>query len=569
MSKGLRTDRPSDPSRVMIDSKLRHAWGKERRFHHTRGLCYLVVWAVVLILVDLLVDWLFLASYKAPWWARPALLGINVVTLAVVLHRYWWRHLRGFDPVRVALEFERKHPELNSLLVSYVQISDETLSQTDASPALVAALRRQAVTVTEPMNFKEVISYRLLARLMVFSLGVVAAFGAISVYKTEFFRTLLERMLNPVLHIEYPTRTVIDRISGDLTVQQGAVVVLTATAGGEVPEKGALNVKAEDGSWESLGLLRARAGSNVFAYKFSDARRTFDYYVRLGDCKSDAFRVTVVPAPKVLAKKIRLDFPPHTHRPAENNESYYVEVPEGTKVTWWMKLDLPVKAAQLRRNFQDANSVDLKISASGLEVEADVTAQQSFDYQFRWKLAEHEFVYDTPGAYTVNVTPDLPPDVEIVQPMEDEKATVRKRLMVKYHATDDYGLAEANLVYSVNDGAPQKWKIADLGERKELTEPLEKKLVELIPALKEQDVVTYYVEVADNRAGPRGHNVSRSHARRVYVVSEEEYLRSIMEEQLRWMTEVEEMRVEERKASKQVGDLKDAETQPASRPSRP
>ena len=273
------------------------------------------------------------------------------------------------------------------------------------------------------------------------------------------------------------------------------------------------------------GPAAVRAGHNVFAYKFNDARRSFDYYVRLGDCKSGTFRVEVIPAPKVLAKKIHLDYPSYTHRPGENNESYYVEVPEGTKITWWMKLDRPVKEAKLRRNFQDANSVDLKITENGLVVEADVTALQAFDYQFRWKLATHEFVYDTPGAYTVNVTPDLPPDVEIVQPMEDEKATVRKRLMVTYHATDDYGLSESNLIYSVNDGAPQKWKIADLGDRKELTEPVEKKLTELIPALKEQDVVTYYIEVADNRAGPRGHNVTRSHARRVYVVSEEEYLR--------------------------------------------
>lgn len=615
-----------DPSRALIEGKLRHAWGKERRFHHARGLCILVVWAVALILVDLLVDWLFLASYRAPGWARLALLGINLVTLAVVVQRYWWRHLRGYDPVRVALEFERKHPELKSLLVSYVQISDETLGQTDASPALVAALRRQAVTTTQPMNFKEVISYRLLAKLMVFSLGVVAAFGAISIYKTEFFHTLLQRMLNPQWNIAYPTRTTIASTSGNLTVRQGNPVELEAAAGGEVPQRGSIYIKADDGSWETLALLKkanlkslppaagpttaaatapatapaSRPGTrattttaatapapataalaartpapNEFAYRLFDARRSFEYYIRLGDCKSSTFRVEVIPAPKVLSKKITLTFPPHTHRAAENNESYYVEVPEGTKVTWQMRLDRPVREARLRRNFQDANSVDLKIRDGGLTVECDVAAQQSFDYQFRWKLASHGFVYDTPGAYTVNVTPDLPPDVEIVQPMEDEKATVNKRLMVKFHATDDYGLAEANLIYSIDEGAPQKWKIADLGDRKELTEPLEKKLSDLIPGLKEQDVVaksilvTYYIEVADNRAGPRGHNVSRSHKRRVYVVTTEEYLRSIMEERLRWMTEVEEMRVEERKASKQVGELKNAETQPASQPSKP
>ena len=38
--------------------------GQGAALHHTRGLCYLVVWVVAMILVDLLVDWLFLASYR-------------------------------------------------------------------------------------------------------------------------------------------------------------------------------------------------------------------------------------------------------------------------------------------------------------------------------------------------------------------------------------------------------------------------------------------------------------------------------------------------------------------------
>ena len=59
-------------------------------------------------------------------------MGINAATLAVVLHRYWWRHLRKYDPVRVALEFERKHPELNSLLVKHTgQAPDKVIRDTD------------------------------------------------------------------------------------------------------------------------------------------------------------------------------------------------------------------------------------------------------------------------------------------------------------------------------------------------------------------------------------------------------------------------------------------------------
>ena len=564
MSKERREHFSDDGSRAVVEHKLRDAWHKERRFHHTRGLCFLLVWAATLVLLDLLIDWLFLANYRAPGWSRMALLAVNAVAILVVLYRYWWRHLRRYDAVRVSLEFERKHPELKSLLVSYVQISDEALAETHASPALVAAMRRQAVTVTRPMNFKEVISYRLLTRLLVFSAGVLALFAGLSAYKTDFFRTLLHRMLNPVAHIEYPTRTVIERVTGDLTVQQGQAATLTAVCSGEIPPKGTLYVRAQDGSWEELSLLKSTR--NAFAYRFSEVRQSFDYYVQIGDDKSRRHRLRVIPAPKVLAKQVMLEYPKHTNLPAEQLDSYYVEAPEGTEITWRLKLNQRLDSAEMLRNFQDPNA--MRISEDGHVVELTRKAWQSFDYQFRWRTAAHGFVYETPGAYTVNVIPDMAPEVEIVRPRGDEKATVGKRLMVAYRATDDYGLSEARLVFSVGEAPEQKWKIGPL-KGKDLSASFEKKLAELIANLAEDTVVTYCLEVADNRAGERGANVSRSFKRRLFIVSVEEYLRGILEEQLRWIAEVEELRVEERQAGKEVDSMKYAETQPASQPSKP
>jgi len=562
MSNG-KTTRSDVKERRYVHRKLRSAWHKERRFHHLRGVCYLAIWAVVLVLVDLLVDWLFLAGYNAPGWARVVLLGINAVTLLAVLYAYWWRHLRRYDPVRVALEFEGKHPELKSLLVSYIQIDDAASEAMQASPGLVGALRREAIAVTRPMNFKEVVSYRLLGRLAMFSACVLGFFAAVSVYKSDFFRTLLRRLMNPVAQLEYPTRTVIERVSGDLSVQQGTSLALTAVCAGELPEKGTLHVKADDGDWEKLGFVRSRGA--VYSYRFSEVRASFDYYVRVGDDVSERHRVEVIPAPKVIEKRITLAFPPHTKLPAEQRDSYYVEVPEGTKVTWWLKCDRPVSAARMVRG-QDANGLEdaneLAVTAGGTEVTCTQTVWESFDYRFRWQLAGHGFIYDTPGAYTVHVTPDTPPAVEIVEPWEDEKATVRKRLTVTYRASDDYGLSQARLVYSVDDGPEQRWVIGPL-DGKSAERTFEKKLVELVPGLATDQVVTYHVEVADNRGDRRGPNVSASRKRRVYVVSIEEYLRSILEEQLRWIAEVKELRTEERTADQQVEAMKSqAATQP-------
>jgi len=564
MSKRAREHFAGDESRAVVEHKLRDAWHKERRFHHTRGFCFLLVWASALVLLDLLVDWLFLASYRTPGWSRMILLGLNAATLVIVLYRYWWRHLQRYDPIRVSLEFERKHPELKSLLVSYVQISDEALAETHGSPALAVAMRRQAVTTTRPMNFKEVISYRLLTRLLLFSACVLTLFAGLSVYKTPFFRTLLYRMLNPVSHREYPTRTVIERVTGDLTIQQGQAATITAVCSGEIPLKGWLYVRAKDGPWETLGFLKS--GGDAFAYRFSNVPQSFDYYVRLGDDESGRHRVRVIPAPKVLERRILLKYPEHTNLGTQELDSYYVEVPEGTEVTWRMRLDQRLQSAEMLRNFQDANA--MQVREVGHVVEYTRKVWESFDYQFRWKTAGHGFVYETPGSYTVNVIPDTAPEVEITQPLGDEKATVRKRLMVTYRATDDYGLSEARLIFSVGDGPEQTWKIGPLSG-KDLKPSFEKKLAELIPNLAEDTVVTYCLEVADNRAGERGSNVSRSFKRRVFIVSVEEYLRSILEEQLRRIAEVEEMRVEEKEAGKEVGSMKYAETQPASQPSKP
>jgi len=566
MADSDRTSRALAEGRAFVEHKLRKAWRKERRFHHLRGLCFLLIWAVVLVLVDLLIDWLFLASYGMPGWSRLLLVGLNAATLLVVLHHYWWRFLRGYDPVRVALEFERKHPELKSLLVSFVQITDEAREQTHASPALVLALRRQAVAATRPLNFKEVISYRLLARLLEFSLVLTGLFAGIAAYKTDFFATLLHRILNPTSSREYPTRTVIERVTGDLSVQQGTSLTISATCSGEVPASGTLTVQADDGPAEALTFLPARG--SVFAYRFNEVRRSFRYTIRLGDDESDTFRIDVVPAPKIVEKRIGLEFPAHMHRKAETHDSYYIEVPEGTKVTWWLRCDRPVSSALMVRNGRDPN--ELTIRDGGHVVEYTTVAWKSFDYRFRWKLLAHpEFIYDTAGAYAVNVTPDVAPMVEIIEPYQDEKATIRKTLSVTFRAADDYGLSEARLVYSVNDGEPSTWRIGPLSGPSVKTS-FEKKLTELLSSLKVDDVVTYHVAVSDNRTGERGPNVAQSRPRRVYVVSIEEYLRGILEEQMRWVSEVEELRVEEKQADGEVQTMKkEAQTQPTSQPSNP
>jgi len=109
---------------LSIEEKLRQAWKQEQRFFHIRGLSRLLIWAIALLLIDLLVDWqiFFRSRLSGP---TILLLIVNVGILAWIAWHEWLRFLKRYDPLRVSLEVESKHPELLSVLVSYTLLEEK------------------------------------------------------------------------------------------------------------------------------------------------------------------------------------------------------------------------------------------------------------------------------------------------------------------------------------------------------------------------------------------------------------------------------------------------------------
>ena len=58
--------------------------------------------------------------------------------------------------------------------------------------------------------------------------------------------------------------------------------------------------------------------------------------------------------------------------------------------------------------------------------------------------------------YNVRVVADAVPDLELLEPTSSGLATVNKRLNIKSHGSDDYGLAQGWLVYSVTGESQER-----------------------------------------------------------------------------------------------------------------
>jgi hypothetical protein len=207
----------------------------------------------------------------------------------------------------------------------------------------------------------------------------------------------------------------------------------------------------------------------------------------------------------------------------------------------------------------------MKLGAGGRTASVAWDVKESFPFHFRWTEGEHGFVYDSDVTYFVRVTVDTPPEVEIIAPTEDDKATVQKKLAIRYRAADDYGISKATVIYSLN-GGPEQARPIGAFDKASVEEEAVWPLRESIPALKEGDALTFAVEVADNREGGGGPQVVRSRPIRLDIVSIVDYLRYMAEKRAKLIKEVQAMHEDETDASKEVKTLEDTPVPSAGKP---
>jgi hypothetical protein len=537
----------AEESGAMIDEKLLEAWKQEQRFFHLRGLARFLIWLVAMVLVDLVVDWqiFFRARWEAP---GTLLLILNIAVLAWVLWREWLRHLKPFDSLRVALEVENKHPELRSVLVSFTQFKDFDAEEAQASPALLEAMRLQAISLTRPLDFREVVDFRQLKSLALVSLASIVIFMAIGFEWQEQMGLLFKRMLGEQL--EYPTETRILSTTGDMTIKSGDTVTISTKVEGLIPGKGHLFVRFESGEEKSLEKLVA---GNVYTWEIPSVSERFSYYVETGDDRSDDFTISVSPTPEITDTSIVLSYPEYLDQNDSTADSFNLSVPQGTRIKWTLKCQPAIRALKVTLGEDELNA---DISADGTEAVFEMAAEEPVKYSFQWTEKKYGFEYDD-IQHLVRVVPDRVPDIELVEPLGNGVATVDKVLQLVANATDDHQLGEATLLYSINGGEEKRIAIGKLsGTQKEIrySWSLNEKLTG-DEKLKPTDKVTFSIEVSD-MAPPLGSHINISTTRRLTILSEEGYLAWFKSELEAQREIIVKARDSERRATTEVSKLK-------------
>jgi len=518
-----------------LSAYIRGVWQKKQTLSWMSGALAFIFWGVLLFLAGMLIDWLTFM----PATGRMILFSVMLIGALVMAWRGGWKHLRLFNARNTALQIEETIGGRDSLLVTAVQLGDAT-DASGASQGMVASTCKRAEGEVDQLVTEQIVSFSVLRRPLLY-VAILALFvGGFSGIRDGFIGAGLARLLPPWGSMKYPTRTTIQLKTRDLVVKEGESALLEADIEGVVPKEAQITLRPASGK---PFKRKVSIEEGAFEYVINSAHLSFEYRIFAGDDRTDWQVVTVIAAPRIKKADVTLTYPEYTRRATETIDALTLTVPEGTDLKWVLHLDRAVSDAVVSTS--DSEPRSLAVSDDGKQVTMQEVASSSRAYSFAWTEKSKGYRFTSPSSY-LQVRPDEEPQVELTKPEKNIFATLGREVKLAYRARDDHGIGEATVRYRVNkveensvaiptpDPDQQGEVVIDWDYRTALTN------------LVVGDTVTFVVEMADRYPGEGGPHRVRTQARRLSVLSKNDYLTRMYRQKVRLLTMVKNIYREER-----------------------
>ncbi|MDE0360100.1 MAG: hypothetical protein OXI74_02920, partial [Rhodospirillaceae bacterium] len=247
-----------------------------------------------------------------------------------------------------------------------------------------------------------------------------------------------------------PQRIVVS--PGDGAVRRGGDLVIDAYAQGFDPVAAEVFARFESSEdWESAPML---ADDGLFEFTFFAVREPVSYYVVAAGVHSEEFQVDVVDLPRVRNVALTYHYPRWTQLETETEDpGDDISAVAGTRVEVEVTTDQPLGEAELI-----VNGETLEMTADGAVATGVLEVSESGEYYVSTYFADDPVRLT--DDYFIDVIPDNKPEVSVVRPGRDWRASNIEEVSVRVEARDDFGLDRLELHYSVNGG---EYNVVELG----------------------------------------------------------------------------------------------------------
>jgi hypothetical protein len=429
------------------------------------------------------------------WWSRsqtvpspgmvPAL-GILAVMAAATSAIVALRSARSSD--WLARRIERRFPELDARLLTAIGETRQThklgfLQQTVVAEALTHARKNDWETIVSDRSLT-LAKFAQTATLC----GFVLVLGNLILDdRGNRGLGLLPGGSNPLAE---PITIKVE--PEDTGIERGTSLLVMARFDARLPAEVRLAYR-KPGAESAVLSMSKSLNDPLFAARIQSVDHDLAYCVQYDDETTRWYKVTVFDYPELVRADARLSFPAYTgmsETVVEDTRS--VTAVEGTRLTLIMRLNKPVAEAKLvpdsgraSPNGKDSKpsdtvSVEAAIKNS-LSLNADPVEPNTYTVslvldqsrRYRLQLVDADGRKNKlPPEFTINVTPNRPPDVKLVAPARDVQVSPIEELAIKARVYDDFGLRRYGVSYSIAGQPPQEIVLGESApgkERREVT----------------------------------------------------------------------------------------------------
>lgn len=494
-----------------LAAKLWALYKKERNISVFQGLLLLATLWTSLLALGFLLSLIFVTT----GWAKFLFLTGTAGTLLLAAKFFVLPSVRKPNPSSLAKKAEAGFPELEDRLISAFELAPYVRDPKGFSPQLVEAVIGEAYQKAGNKDFTRLADRRPLKKAARVALLSIFLTALLSLVSWPIFKLSLTALANPFASIEevLPYRLFASPEGGKVAKMKDLEVKLTAV-GKNLPKKSTLYYRYEGGSWHpvALKLVKTKGSLNPTAaesaqtgHVFKELRRDIDFYFASSRTKTKTFHVEVVDVPYLTHLRAKVKSPAYTGLPAREGSDNDGNIAAlfGSKVT--LNFEAQKRLSEAKLVLDDDKAIPAKIE--GKKGGAEFTVARSGRYKVLVTDRDGNANVD-PIEYEIRPIPDEAPQVEITRPGTDKDLTEELFETLGIEAKDDFGFTSLKLHFSIaSERAPERQKVLNLP----LTKADDNGLILAYGwdlsglRLNPGDIISYYVEVADNDgvSGPK------------------------------------------------------------------
>lgn len=236
---------------------------------------------------------------------------------------------------------------------------------------------------------------------------------------------------------------------GDQSIRRGANLRITAEMEGFSPDDATIHVQSGDGDWQEVELVQGPGG---FEFTFFSMQEPMAYYISTTGLRSPEYDIQVVDLPSIESLSLTYNYPDWTQRDTETFTQGDINALEDTRIELTVITSSPLAEGELV-----LNEATQGLSLNGNEATTEFTISTEGEYYLAAIVGGEQVRLS--DDYFIRITEDGKPVIEFIRPGEDYNASSIEEVLARVEASDDYGLDNAQIKYSINGS---DWQSVDL-----------------------------------------------------------------------------------------------------------